>query len=300
MKISNISTEKRNNNTLSIDQATSLEIVSMMNEEDTNVPNAIKDILPAIAEAIDGTVDRMKKGGRLIYIGAGTSGRLGILDAVECPPTFSTSNEVQAVIAGGNHAMFKAFEGAEDDEEQGAKDLIAQQVNAQDIVVGIAASGRTPYTIGGMKEAKKNGAFVIAVVCSHHSEMAKIADIPLEANVGPEVIAGSTRLKAGTAQKLILNMLSTGTMIKLGKVYSNLMVDLKPSNYKLKVRSINIIIEATGASEEEARKALETYGTVKGAIVSMLTNLEGEQVFKALEKHHGHIQNIIKEVNNIK
>ncbi|UOQ94455.1 N-acetylmuramic acid 6-phosphate etherase [Halobacillus shinanisalinarum] len=295
MNIKEISTERRNSSTLTIDQANSLEIVQLMNKEDSQVPQAIGKILPEIASAIDGITERMGLGGRLIYVGAGTSGRLGILDASECPPTFSTDPEdVQALIAGGEAAITSSFEGAEDDVERGRADLQGREVRSQDVVVGIAASGRTPYTIGAMELAKEKGALVLALVCSQDSEMEKAADRTLVAEVGPEVITGSTRLKAGTAQKLILNMLSTGTMIKQGKVYSNLMVDVQPTNKKLQIRSKHIIMEATGVIEEEAAQALVEYGAVKPAILSLLTSLKGDHVHAALTKHNGHIGKAIQ------
>ncbi|UOR11622.1 N-acetylmuramic acid 6-phosphate etherase [Halobacillus amylolyticus] len=295
MNIREISTERRNPNTLTIDHASSLEIVQLMNKEDSRVPETIEKILPQIASAIDGITERMTLGGRLIYVGAGTSGRLGILDASECPPTFSTDPEdVQALIAGGEAAITSSFEGAEDDEEKGGADLQERGIRSQDVVVGIAASGRTPYTIGAMRAAKEKGALVIALVCSQESEMAGVADRALVAEVGAEVITGSTRLKAGTAQKLILNMLSTGTMIQQGKVYSNLMVDVQPTNEKLQMRSKHIIMEATGVVEEEAAEALVEYRAVKPAILSLLTPLKGDHVHVALAKHNGHIGKAIQ------
>ncbi|WP_163526937.1 N-acetylmuramic acid 6-phosphate etherase [Halobacillus ihumii] len=299
MNIKEISTEQRNSSTLTIDQASSFEIVQLMNKEDYAVPQAIGKILPQLATAIDKITERMSLGGRLIYVGAGTSGRLGVLDASECPPTFSADPEhVQALIAGGPAAITSAFEGAEDDVEQGRLDINAKNVNQQDVIVGIAASGRTPYTIGAMKEAKNHGALVLAVVCSLGSDMAEEADLTLVADVGPEVLTGSTRLKAGTAQKLILNMLSTGTMIKQGKVYSNLMVDLQPTNQKLQIRSKHIIMEATGVSEKKAEQVLHEYGAVKPAILALLTSLKGEQVHASLAKHNGHIGKAIQAESN--
>ncbi|WP_079527328.1 N-acetylmuramic acid 6-phosphate etherase [Halobacillus hunanensis] len=299
MNIKEISTEQRNSSTLKIDQASSLEIVKLMNEEDYAVPQAIGKILPQLATAIDRITERMSLGGRLIYVGAGTSGRLGVLDASECPPTFSADPEhVQALIAGGPAAITSAFEGAEDDVEQGRLDINAKNVNQQDVVIGIAASGRTPYTIGAMKEAKNHGALVLAVVCSLGSDMEEEADLTMVADVGPEVLTGSTRLKAGTAQKLILNMLSTGTMIKQGKVYSNLMVDLQPTNQKLQIRSKHIIMEATGVSEKKAEQVLHEYGAVKPAILALLTSLKGKQVHASLAKYNGHIGKSIHAESN--
>ncbi|MFD2922506.1 N-acetylmuramic acid 6-phosphate etherase [Halobacillus naozhouensis] len=298
MNIKEISTEQRNASTLTIDQASSLQIVKLMNKEDRDVPQAIGKILTQIATAIDRITERMSLGGRLIYVGAGTSGRLGVLDASECPPTFSADPEhVQALIAGGPAAITSAFEGAEDDVEQGRLDIKAKNVNQQDVVVGIAASGRTPYTIGAMKEAKDHGALVLAIVCSLGSDMEEAADLTMVAEVGPEILTGSTRLKAGTAQKLILNMLSTGTMIQQGKVYSNLMVDLQPTNQKLQIRSKHIIMEATGVSEKKAEQVLHEYGAVKPAILALLTSLKGEEVHASLDKHNGHIGRAIHSVS---
>lgn len=256
--LSKLSTEGRNPNTMNIDSASTLEIVEMINEEDKMVALAVEKAKHNIAKAIDVIAEKLAKGGRLIYVGAGTSGRLGILDASECPPTFGVDFEmVQGIIAGGASAILKAVEGAEDSPELGEKDLKDKNLSSSDVVCGIAASGRTPYVIGAMNYAKKIGAPVIAVTMSENSSMAKLADIPITVVVGPEVIMGSTRMKAGTAQKMILNMLSTGTMIKLGKVYSNLMVDVQPTNEKLKVRAKRIVKLATNAEDETIDRLLK-------------------------------------------
>lgn len=292
LNLNSLSTEQRNPKTLDIDKLSTLELVKVINEEDQAVPRAISKILPQIAEAIDLISGRLALGGRLFYIGAGTSGRLGILDAVECPPTFSTDPKmVQGLIAGGTPAIFKAQEGAEDSEELGANDLIAENLTYEDVVVGIAASGRTPYVIGGLKYAQSIGVKTIGVACSDKPALGEFADILLVALVGPEVITGSTRLKAGTAQKLILNMLSTGSMIKLGKVYGNLMVDVKSSNKKLEERAKRIVMTATGAAENEAINALAaTNGNAKKAIFMILANVDAELAEKSLQSAHGNLR----------
>ena len=267
--LSKLSTEHRNPNTMNIDSVSTLEIIEMINEEDKKVAMAVEKAKVNIAKAVDVIADRLSKGGRLIYVGAGTSGRLGILDASECPPTFGVDYElVQGIIAGGNEAILKAVEGAEDSKEQGKKDLQNKNLASCDVVCGIAASGRTPYVIGAMEYAKEIGAAVISVVMSENSPMSKIADIPIAVVVGPEAVMGSTRMKAGTAQKMILNMLSTGTMIKLGKVFSNLMIDVQPTNEKLKARAKRIVKLATAAEDEAIDAALEqTDFNVKQAIL---------------------------------
>ena len=228
LNLGKLTTESRNQNTLDIDKVSTIEMVRIINEEDKKVALAVEKEIPQIAKAIDGIVERMHKGGRLIYIGAGTSGRLGILDASECPPTYGVSEElVQGIIAGGMEAIFRAQEGAEDSRELAVSDLKSKALNNTDIVVGLAASGRTPYVIGGLEYANSIGALTVSVTCNADSEVSKCSSIAIAPVVGPEVVTGSTRLKSGTAQKLVLNMLSTGSMIKLGKVYGNLMVDVQ-------------------------------------------------------------------------
>lgn len=250
-----LTTESRNENTLNIDKVSTLEMVKIINNEDKKVAFAVENELENIAKAIDGIVDRINRGGRLIYIGAGTSGRLGILDASECPPTYGVSEElVQGIIAGGKEAIFRAKEGAEDSEELAITDLKDKSLSENDVIVGLAASGRTPYVIGGLKYANDIGALTISVTCNGDSEVSKVAQISIAPIVGAEVVTGSTRLKAGTAQKLVLNMLSTGTMIKLGKVYGNLMVDVKATNEKLVERAKRIVCEATGVERGQAEK----------------------------------------------
>ncbi len=277
----NQTTETRNPATTDIDTVSTLEMVRLMNAEDARVAEAVAAELPQVAEAIDRIAARMRKEchpersrrrGRLIYIGAGTSGRLGILDAVECPPTFGTSpDRVVGLIAGGERAIKKAVEGAEDDPSAGARDIAALDVSALDSVVGIAASGATPYVLGGVKEARRRGALTVSLACNRPAPIQEIADVNIAPIVGPEVIAGSTRLKAGTAQKMVLNMLSTGVMIRLGKTYGNLMVDVQATNAKLQERARRIVMQACGVSETEARAALDACaGEVKTAIVMLL------------------------------
>ncbi|WP_102401416.1 N-acetylmuramic acid 6-phosphate etherase [Haloimpatiens massiliensis] len=299
-KLEKLITEGRNSNTLDIDRLSTIQMVERINDEDTKVPIAVREARVNIAKAIDIISERLSKGGRLIYIGAGTSGRLGILDASECPPTFGVDFEmVQGIIAGGYGAIFKAVEGAEDSLEGGKKDLMERNLTSKDVVCGIAASGRTPYVIGGMKYAKEIGAAVISVTANPECEMSMIADVPIGVNVGPEVITGSTRLKAGTAQKLILNMLTTGTMIKLGKVYGNLMVDVKASNEKLVARAKRIVIEATEVSEQEAESVLiKTNYDVKLSILMIITGLKQEEAAKILHKNNGYVQNAIDDAKN--
>lgn len=298
LNLSKLTTESRNQNTLNIDKVSTLEMVKMINEEDKKVANAIEIELPQIAEAIDGIVERMQKGGRLIYIGAGTSGRLGILDASECPPTYGVSEElVQGLIAGGQEAIFRAKEGAEDSKELAVLDLKDKHLNENDTVVGIAASGRTPYVIGGLEYANEIGALTISVTCNADSQVSKEAKIAISPVVGAEVVTGSTRLKSGTAQKLVLNMLSTGSMIKMGKVYGNLMVDVKATNEKLVERSKKIVCEATGVSFKEAETILnETGFDVKLSIFMILSNLEKEEAKVILEMNNGYIAKALKNI----
>ena len=251
--LTRLSTEQSNSRTISIDEASAMEIVRLINKEDQTVPQTIQKILPDIARAITVIAGHLSHGGRLFYIGSGTSGRLGILDAAECPPTYSTPpNLIQGIIAGGAPAIFKAQEGAEDSPEAGENDLKDKELTNLDVVVGLTASGRTPYVLGALDYARSVKAYTMAITCSQESGVSSVADLSLAAITGPEVIAGSTRMKAGTAQKLILNMLSTGSMILLGKVYKNLMVDLQCTNAKLKIRARNIVSEATGCDTATA------------------------------------------------
>lgn len=275
-----------------IDQLPTLEIARIMNGEDETVPAAVAAQLPRIAAAIDGTAERMSRGGRLIYAGAGTAGRLGVLDASECPPTFNTDpDEIVGLIAGGPSAMVKAVEGAEDSKELAAADLDALELTADDTVVGISASGRTPYAIGAVEHARARGALTIGLSCNADSALGAAADHGIEVVVGPELLTGSTRLKAGTAQKLVLNMISTITMIRLGKTYGNLMVDVRASNEKLRARSRRIVALATGASDEEIEAALAaTDGEVKNAILTILGSVDGPTAADLLAKSHGHLR----------
>jgi N-acetylmuramic acid 6-phosphate etherase len=267
--LTTLSTEARNPNTTELDAMSTLALVQAMNLEDHSVAAAVHTELPRIAAAIDRIAEHMRKGGRLFYCGAGTSGRLGVLDAVECPPTFSAEPEqVLGIIAGGPGAFLKAVEGAEDDAELGAADLRARELGSKDVVVGIAASGRTPYVLGALHYAHSVHALTVAVVCSRGGPVAAAAELPIEVVTGPEVLTGSTRLKAGTATKMVLNMLSTGAFVRLHKVYGNLMVDVQPTNAKLRVRSVRIVAEAAQCDVATAERLLEEcLGEVKTAIV---------------------------------
>lgn len=271
INLDRIATEQRNNNSAHIDKASTLDMVKIINAEDKKVAVAVEQILPQIAKAVDVISLCLSKGGRLIYMGSGTSGRLGVLDAAECPPTYSTAPEmVQGLISGGAAAMFVAQEGAEDSEALGEEDLQKISLTNKDVVVGLTASGRTPYVAGGLRYAQSVGAATVCVACTPEPYVAAWADISLEAVVGPEVVTGSTRMKAGTAQKLILNMLSTGAMIKLGKVYGNLMVDVKASNKKLEERAVRIVMTITECTREEAQQALLQCGGKARAAIDLL------------------------------
>lgn len=298
IKLDKLTTESRNINTMNIDKVSTLEMVTMINNEDKKVAEAIEKELPQIAEAIDGIVERLNNGGRLIYIGAGTSGRLGILDASECPPTYGVSEDlVVGLIAGGKEAIFRAKEGAEDSKELALKDLKNIILTKNDTVVGLAASGRTPYVISGLEYANEIGALTVSVTCNGNSEVAKVANISIAPIVGAEVVTGSTRLKSGTAQKLVLNMLSTGAMIKLGKVYGNLMVDVRATNEKLVERAKKIVQEATGVDRQIAEDKLkETNNDVKLAIFMILSGLNINEAEEKLTKNKGYIAKAIDEL----
>ncbi|MCI7612010.1 MAG: N-acetylmuramic acid 6-phosphate etherase [Selenomonadaceae bacterium] len=300
LKLEQLATEKINPLTRRIDTLGTAELAALINQEDMKVAPAVARELPAIAAAIDMITDRLRRGGRLFYAGAGTSGRLGVLDAVECPPTFGTDPEmVQGLIAGGKAAMFVAQEGAEDSGQLAADDLAAAGLNEKDALVALAASGRTPYSIGALKYARARGAAAIALVCSPGSTMSQEADLTICPLPGPEVITGSTRLKAGTAQKLVLNMLSTGTMIKLGKVYGNLMVDLKATNKKLAERALRIVIEATGCDRQEASEALAaTGGQAKLAIFALLSGLDAEAARQKLAAADGYVAKALADLKH--
>jgi len=289
--LENLSTEKRNPATMNLDQMSALEIVTVMNEQDKGVPEAIQKALPEIAEAVCQITECLSNGGRLIYCGAGTSGRLGVLDAAECVPTFSVSPDlVVGVLAGGIGAMVRSSEGTEDIEEQGRKDVVEISLSNKDFLVGIAASGRTPYVIGALKYAKEVGAKTCAISTNADAQISKFADIAIEAVTGPEVLTGSTRLKSGTAQKLILNMLSTASMVRSGKTYQNLMVDVSPTNVKLVNRATRIIMDATGADEGTAAKALADSGnSPKVAIVMICKKCGKEEAVKMLADNDGFV-----------
>ncbi len=290
------STEKRNIRTMDIDLGNSLEIVSIINEEDQGVSLAVKEELPFIADAVDKIVETLQNGGRLIYLGAGTSGRLGVLDASECPPTYGTDPSlVQGLIAGGTHALTNSVENVEDSTEQVVKDLKNISFGAKDILVGIAASGRTPYVLTGIKYAKSLGAKTIALVTNKNTPIGAATDIEIAVEVGPEVITGSTRMKSGTAQKMVLNMLSTASMVRLGKVYGNLMVDVKTANQKLYTRAERIVMQATDADEETAKIVLKQCDYhVKTAIVMILCDCEVEEAKSRLESNNGYIREALK------
>ena len=293
VKIDNLKTENRNSKTENLDSLSISEILNVMNEEDQNVLVTIKDAIPSIEKLIEQTVDAYKNGGRIIYIGAGTSGRLGLMDAVEVVPTFNSDRFV-GLIAGGDNAFVKAVEGAEDSKELCVKDLKNINLNSKDFLIGIAASGRTPYVIGGIEYAKSLGVKTGCVVCNKDSEIGKIVDYQVEVNAGPEVLTGSTRLKSGTCQKIILNMISTVTMIKVGKVYKNLMVDVKATNEKLVERCRRIVMMATGCNHEKADSILiETDNNCKLAIVMILLNKSKQEAEEALKKANGFIKDVM-------
>jgi N-acetylmuramic acid 6-phosphate etherase len=293
-------TEARNPATEAIDRLPALEIVKLMNAEDAGVAAAVAAVLPEIAGAIDAIVARMRAGGRLIYLGAGTSGRLGVLDASESLPTFNIPpGLVVGVIAGGEPALTHSIENAEDDTLAGERDVAALEVGEKDCLVGIAASGQTPYTLGGMREARRRGGLVISIACNHPSPMAAAADIAIAPVTGPEVISGSTRLKAGTAQKMVLNMLSTGVMIRLGKTYGNLMVDVQPSNAKLRERARRIVEGACGLGPAEAAALIEHCGgEVKVAIVSHVASAPPEEARRRLAAAGGSVRVAIANLHD--
>ena len=296
MDLSHMTTETRNAATMDLDQMTPLEIATVMNQEDRKVPLAIEKALPQIARTIEMVENAFRQGGRLFYIGAGTSGRLGVLDASECPPTLGVDGDmVVGLIAGGDKALRFPIEGAEDDRELCVKDLKERGLCPKDVLVGIAASGRTPYVLGGLEYAKSLGCGTAAIACNSGSAVGKAADIAIEAEVGPEVLTGSTRLKSGTAQKLIVNMISTGAMVRIGKAYQNLMVDVVQSNEKLQVRAENIVMEATGVDREKARQTIDAaQGSVKTAITMLLADCGKEEALRRLEEAGGKVRNAIQ------
>ena len=294
--LSTLITEQRNSNSMHVDSLSALEIVQLMNEEDKQVPLAIEKCLPQIAQAVECIVAAFQQGGRLVYIGAGTSGRLGVLDASECPPTFGVSPEmVKGIIAGGERALRHPIEGAEDSKKQAVVDLQTIQFSSKDVLVGIAASGRTPYVIGALEYAKRLGSVTVSIASNPNSAMANIVDIAIDTVVGPEVLTGSSRLKSGTAQKLVLNMLTTASMILMGKCYQNLMVDVQASNEKLKARAIRIVMQATDCDKALAEETLKLADqNAKLAIMMILSGLDRAQAEALLEKHQGKLQLALK------
>ena len=294
--LSTLITEQRNPNSMHVDSLSALEIVQLMNQEDKQVPLAIEKCLPQIAQAVECVVAAFQQGGRLVYIGAGTSGRLGVLDASECPPTFGVSPEmVKGIIAGGERALRHPIEGAEDSKAQAVVDLQTIQFSSKDVLVGIAASGRTPYVIGALEYAKSLGSVTVSISSNPNSAMANIVDIAIDTVVGPEVLTGSSRLKSGTAQKLVLNMLTTASMILMGKCYQNLMVDVQASNEKLKTRAIRIVMQATDCDKALAEETLKQADqNAKLAIMMILSGLDRAQAEALLEKHHGKLQLALK------
>ncbi|MCG7405975.1 N-acetylmuramic acid 6-phosphate etherase [Paenibacillus sp. ACRRX] len=293
--ISALLTEQRNPRTMTIDQMSTHDIVNVIHQEDRSVMEAVYRVLPRVEEAVDYVYASLKNGGRLFYVGAGTSGRLGFVDAAECPPTYSTPPElIQAVIAGGSGAVFAAVEGAEDNEAQGAADLSERGLSAADVVIGIAASGRTPYVIGAMQYAQGIGASTVSLTCNDGSAISRFADIKIEVLVGPEVVTGSTRMKAATAHKMILNTISTSVMIRLGKVYENLMVDLNASNYKLQERARGIVMNITEVDYETAASTLAVADQeVKTAIVMLEAGLSAKEARERLELTGGLVRQAI-------
>lgn len=296
MRVRELMTERRNPATENLDKMSALELVTAMNREDTVVPRAIRRALPEIAEAVDLVAQRLAQGGRLIYVGSGTSGRIGALDASECSPTFGVSPRVvQFVIAGGTNALVKAAEASEDSAETGRKDMAARRTGKRDVVVGIAASGFTPYTIGALEYARRKGAATIAIACNRDSALGKSADIAIEVEVGPEVLAGSSRLKAGTAEKLICNMITTGAMVRMGRVYSNLMVNMHVKNKKLSQRGILILESLAGVDRADATKALEEAGmSIPLALVMLKTRANKAESMRRLRKANGNVRKAIE------
>lgn len=295
--LSQMITEGRNPASQNIDELSTEAMLRVINDEDKKVALAVEAIVPQIAQVVDGITQAFSKGGRLIYCGAGTSGRLGILDASECPPTFGTPrSQVVGLIAGGHTAILQAVENAEDNVEQGAQDLRDIQFNANDVLVGIAASGRTPYVLGALAYARQQGAFTAALTCNPNSPMSQAADVALTPVVGPEVVTGSSRMKAGTAQKLVLNMLTTGAMIRSGKVYGNLMVDVEATNQKLVQRQVNIVKQATDCDDATAQQALAAcQGHCKTAIVMVLAGLTATEAKSLLSQNQGFIRNALRD-----
>ncbi len=287
-------TEQENPKTANIDQVSTLDALRLINDEDKLVAEAVEKVLPDVARAVDQIVSRLGNDGRLFYVGTGTSGRLGVLDASEIPPTYGVSYDlVQGIIAGGYDALYKATEASEDNREQGAEDLKARGLTPKDTVIGIAASGRTPYTIGAVKYARSIGCFTACIVCNPESEITNAVDVAIVPVVGPEAITGSTRMKAGTAQKLVLNMISTAAMIRLGYVKGNRMTNMKAANEKLKERSLRILAAETGLPSDEAQELLERASDLRAAIVMHRTGAEAEDAIAALESTDGVVEKAV-------
>ncbi len=297
MDLGALVSETRNPDTMDLDNLSTLEMVTKFNQQDATVAEAVRLTLPDVAKAVDAAAASLSAGGRLIYLGAGTSGRLGVLDASECPPTFGVPHGlVVGLIAGGPGALLKAVEGAEDNAQLGVSDLQALELKPQDMVVGIAASGRTPYVIGALRYARQLGCHTAAVSCNPASPIAHEADIAISPVVGPEALTGSTRLKSGTAQKLVLNMISTGAMVRIGKVYQNLMVDMQATNIKLVDRASRMVCQATGCSAEEAETALkQTQYEVKTAILMVLSGIAADQAKSLLIRHKGFLRAALQD-----
>lgn len=296
VNIKKITTEGRNQNTLDIDRVSTIEIVKKINNEDKTVAYAVEEAIPQIAKCVDMVYDVFMNDGRLIYMGAGTSGRIGLIDAVECKPTYGVSPEmVQCLMAGGMPAMVQAVEGAEDSRDMAVEDLKRINLTDKDIVIGIAASGRTPYVLGGIEYAKKVGAKTASISTSQNTVLSSLVDCPIEAVTGAEPITGSTRMKSGTAQKMICNMISTASMVKMGKVYGNLMIDVQATNEKLVARAISILKDITGLDDIEAKAAYDKYGSVKKAMLGVLAGIEPDEVNAILNKHKGNIRESLKE-----
>jgi len=297
--LSKLVSEGRNPDTMDLDTLNSLELVTRINAQDKQVPLAVEQELPAIAKAVDAISEAFRSGGRLFYVGAGTSGRLGILDATECPPTFGVDESmVVGLIAGGHEAIFRSQEGAEDSQHQGQQDLINNELNNKDVVVGIAASGRTPYVLGAMEYASSLKTCTVAISCNPNSPIAQCADIAISPVVGPEVLTGSTRMKSGTAQKLVLNMLTTASMVRIGKSYQNLMVDVQPTNKKLIARATNIVMQATQCNEEEATALLQqSHNDVKASILMQLTGASYNDAKQSLIDSAGFLRKAIESTN---
>ncbi|KRF42949.1 N-acetylmuramic acid 6-phosphate etherase [Paenibacillus sp. Soil787] len=298
--LSALATEQRNQNSMNLDRMSVQEILQIINTEDKKIAEAVESVLPDVELAVGQIVKAFKQGGRLFYVGAGTSGRLGVLDAAECVPTYGTPPEmIQAVIAGGHDTMTRAAEGIEDDEEQAVQELKDRNLSNLDVVVGIAASGRTPYAIGALKYALNVGAYTVALSCNHNAIISQFAECKIEVVVGPEVVSGSTRMKSATAHKMILTMMSTASMVQLGKIYENLMVDVQASNKKLIERAKSMVIDITGSSYEKAEEVLVQTGfEVKTAIVMMEANVSLDQAKAALQQSAGHVRLAIQQIKS--